>query len=101
MTFGRLFLMSNDERERTMSALQKRRIREAKRRAAELETKHQQEIELAKRLARDQGHAEGRQQGARTIRDQVLEHAGRLYKEGRDDAAKAVRDVQRLLPTSV
>lgn len=84
-----------------MSALHKRRIREAKRRAAELDAKHQHEITLAKETARHEGRMQGRSQGAKEMRDQVLEHAGRLYKEGRDDAAKAVRDVQRLLPTSV
>lgn len=84
-----------------MSALQKRRIRDAKRRAAELDAKHQHEITLAKDAARHEGRMHGRNQGAKEVRDLVLEHAGRLYKEGRDDAAKAVRDVQRLLPISV
>lgn len=94
-------MQSDIERERKMNERQKRRARYALRKAAELETKHQLEINLAKETARNEGRLHGRSQGAKEIRDLVLEHAGRLYKEGRDDAAKAVRDVQRLLPVSV
>jgi hypothetical protein len=78
---------------------QKRRAREAARRAAEVDAKHQHEIVAAKSQAFGEGHAAGAKHGAKVMRDTVLDHAGRLYKEGKDDAAKAVRDVQRLLPT--
>jgi hypothetical protein len=75
----------------------RRRARHALRKAAELEQRHQMEIALAREVARREGHAAGRLSGAQETRNLVLHHAGRLYQAGEDDAAKAVRDVHRLL----
>jgi hypothetical protein len=79
----------------------KRRKRDALRRAAEQETKHQHELAIAKAESRNSGVKDGRQLGAKQIRDLVLERAGSLYKQGNDVAADAVREAHGLLPTSV
>lgn len=98
---------------------QKRRARNLARKMADLDAKHNHEIlaireqhrqELrtiqetvatAKESARLTGQGEGRVHGAKLVRDTVLKHCGRLFEEGKDDAARAVRDVHRALPTTV
>jgi len=80
-----------------LSAQQKRRIREAKHRQAQLEQKHREDINAAVARARQEGHAAGAEQGAKILLEQMLDHAGRLFKQGQDDAAKAVRAVHGLL----
>jgi hypothetical protein len=47
--------------------------------------------------AEGRAHAAGIKQGGADVRDLVLEHAGRLYKERKDTDAAAVREVHRLL----
>ena len=86
---------------RKLTRQEKRRIRDAHRKLAQLEQKHRHEAFTAANRAREEGRIAGVQQGARIIREKVLDHAGRLYKEGRDDAAKAVRDVHGLLPATL
>ena len=86
---------------RTISQRQKRRIRDAERKRALLEQKHRAEINAVAFKAREEGRAEGRTYGARLMREHVLDHAGRLYKEGKDDAAGAVREVHKQLPQTV
>jgi len=81
-----------------MNALQKRRARDAVRKAAAVEARHQEQLGEARSVARAAGAAEGRAYGAKVVSQAVLEHAGRLFKEGKDDAANAVRAVHRLLP---
>ena len=80
------------------TALEKRRARDAARKAAEIEARHQDQLGEARSVARAAGATEGRQHGATVIKQAVLEHAGRLFKEGKDDEARAVRAVHRLLP---
>jgi len=86
---------------RKLTRQEKRRIRDARRKLAQLEQQHHHEAFTAANRAREEGRIAGVQQGARIIREKVLDHAGRLYKEGRDDAAKAVRDVHGLLPATL
>ncbi len=88
-----------------MTPSQKRKIRDAKNKAGKLDAQHRHEVSLAAETARMSGYADGHRKGyndgMKFTRDAVLEHSGRLFKEGKDDSAKAVRDVQRLLPISV
>ena len=51
--------------------------------------------------ANGKAHARGVKEGGETMRAAVLDHAGRLYKERKDSDAAAVREVHRLLPTTV
>ncbi len=78
----------------------KRRAYEAKRRQEERDRKHREEVADATMRAREEGRVAGVQQGAKSMRDMVLDHAGRLYKDGMDVQAEAVRAVYRLLPTN-
>lgn len=86
---------------RKLTRQEKRRIRDANRKLAKLEQKHREEIFAATNRAREEGRLAGVQHGAGIIREKVLDHAARLYKAGRDDAAKAVRDIHGLLPATV
>ena len=83
------------------TAAQKRRIRDAARKAEAIEAQHQEQLGQARSVARATGAAEGRKHGSTLIKQAVLEHAGRLFKEGKDDEARAVRAVHRLLPVVV
>ena len=83
------------------TAQDKRRARDAARNAALVEQQHQGQIGEARSVARATGAAEGRAYGAKVVSQAVLEHAGRLFKEGRDEEARAVRAVHRLLPIVV
>jgi len=51
--------------------------------------------------ANGKAHARGVKEGAENLRAAVLDHAGRLHKERKDSDAAAVREVHRLLPTTV
>lgn len=86
---------------RKLTPQQKRRIRDAHRKAAELDLKHQTEIKFARKEGQADAYHEGRQIGAKIIRDAVLDHSGRLFKELKDEAAIAVRDVHARLPQAV
>ena len=91
------------------SAKNKRRIRDAQRRAAEIDAKHQHELtalreqhrtELlsARTAARTEGYDAGVKSGQEVTRKAVLDHSGSLFMAGRDEAAKAVREIHALLP---
>ncbi len=80
---------------------QKRRNRERTIKEAQLAKRRLDEMVEAANHAREEGRVAGMQQGARIIRNGVLYHAAELFKEGKDDAAFAVRDVYRKLPESV
>ncbi len=79
----------------------KRRAYEAKRRQEERDRKHREELAEATNRAREEGRVAGMQQGANIMREAVLDHAGKLYKQDKDVQAEAVRAVYRLLPANV
>ena len=84
-----------------MTSQDKRRARDAARKAEAIEAQHQEQLGQARSVARAAGAVEGRAYGAKVVSQAVLEHAGRLFKEGKDDEARAVRAVHRLLPVVV
>lgn len=76
---------------------QKRRQYEAKRKARRQAEKVRIEVNSAAWKAKEEGRKEGFAQGVKAVKDSVLDHAGRLYKEGKDTDASAVREVHRQL----
>jgi len=80
-----------------MTQNDKRRRRDAARKAGVLAAKHEQNCQDAARHGQAKGHAEGFQSGAKFACSLVLDAAGRLFKEGKDSDANAVREVHRAI----
>jgi len=80
-----------------MTQNDKRRRRDAARKAEALAAKHEQDCRDAARRGEVNGRAEGFQSGAKFACSLVLDAAGRLFKEGKDSDANAVREVHRAI----
>ncbi len=76
---------------------QKRRQYEAKRRERRQAEKVRMQVNEAAYKAKEAGRLEGIAQGSKSTKESVLNHAGQLYKEGKDADASAVREVHRKL----
>lgn len=74
-----------------MGLKEKRRAREAKRRAAQRERVHMADISAAESRGYQSGHESGAKFGTNVAVREVLDHAGDLYKAGKDVEAAAVR----------
>jgi hypothetical protein len=80
-----------------MTKNDKRRRRDAARKAEVLAAKHEQDCRDAAHRGQVKGDAEGFRAGAKFICSLVLDAAGRLFKEGKDSDANAVREVHRAI----
>lgn len=78
----------------------RKRRQEGQRRAKLRAENHAAQIRLAEYGAERKGRDAGITIGARLCSGLILEAAGKLYKDGRDSEASAVREAYRGLPES-
>ena len=78
----------------------RKRRQESQRRARLREQNHAARIRLAEYAGEKKGRDEGVTVGARFCASLILAAAGKLYQDGRDQEANAVRDAYRGLPES-